>query len=100
MLTDLEKTFILSLKGRVSKILNVASMLKKAEKDNLEQIYHAIDTLILYSGAEAEKAKEAFKQTLMGTTEVLCKTNKRYVKEHILPLINKLSTNKWNKGNE
>lgn len=73
-------------------------MLKKAEKEKLECIYHAIDKLILYSGKEAEEAKEAFKSTLSGTTEVLCKTNKRYVKEHILPLINKISTNNWETG--
>ena len=75
-------------------------MLKKAEKENLECIYRAIDKLILYSGKEAEEAKETFKQTLRGTTEVLYKTNKRYVKEHIVPLINKISTNNWDKGNE
>lgn len=96
-LTKLERTFILNLKGRISKVLNVSSKLKKEERENLECVYKAIDDLILYTGNKVDKAKEAFQHTLQNMTPVLSKTDKKYVKEHILPLINKISINKWEK---
>ena len=96
-LNELERTFISNLKGRVSKILGIASRLKKAEKEGLVEIYLAIDKLILYKGEEAEKAKSNFKEAMKGITPVLEDTNKRYVKEHILPLVNKLGTSNWEK---
>lgn len=94
-LTNLERVFILNLKGRVSKALNTPSGLKDEEKNHLEGVFNAIDKLLLYKGSTFKKAKESFKNTLSKSVKSLGKTNKKYVKDHILPLINKISIDKW-----
>lgn len=96
-LSKLERVFILNLKGRISKVLNSSSKLKKEEKENLEYVFNAIDNLILYRGNREEIARTDFQKVLQCAAPVLSKTEKKYVKEHILPLINKISTDKWDK---
>lgn len=97
LLTKLEKTIILNLKGRISKILNVPSKLKKEEKDKLEFVFHAIDKLLL---SKDENEKDSFQRLLQEVASSLEKSTKRYIKEHIVPLMNKISTNEWGRIDE
>ena len=96
-LSKLEKTFVLNLKGRISKVLGCSFKLKKEERDNLEGVYFAIDDLLLYRGTQIKNAHVMFQRALQGAIPVLGKTEKKYIREHILPLINKINTNKWEK---
>ena len=96
-LSELEKTFVLNLKGRISKVLGHSFKLKKEEKNSLEEVCSAIDDLILYRGTQIKNSYVVFQETLQKTIPVLSRTEKKYIREHILPLINKISTNKWEK---
>ena len=100
LLTKLEKVIVLNLKGRISKILNVSSRLKKEERKELESTFEAIDKLLLYSGKDLLKAKKTFQQSLQRTVGILRNSTKEYVKEHIVPLMSKISTNEWGRTNE
>lgn len=100
LLTKLEKTIILNLKGRISKILNVSSRIKKEEKAHLETAFHAIDKLLLSVEKDVEAAKVSFQELLQEIIPSLNKSSKRYIKEHIVPLMNKISTNQWGRIDE
>lgn len=100
LLTKLEKTIILNLKGRISKILNVPSKIKKEEKAHLETVFHAIDNLLLSVEKDIEATKASFQELLEEIIPSLEKSSKRYIKEHIVPLMNKISKNEWGRINE
>ena len=93
MLDDSNGALISSLKGRISKILGVKSVLPLEEVSGLEGIYDAIDTLIL-----SKKEKEdiaLFKDELNLHLQFLKGTKKKYIKDHIIPVVKKVSTKKW-----
>lgn len=81
------------LKGRISKILGIKSVLPLEEVSGLEGIYNAIDTLIL-----SKREKEdilTFKDELNLNLQFLKDTKKKYIKDHIIPVVKKVSTRKW-----
>ena len=84
---------ISSLKGRISKMLSSKVSLALEEKSGLEGIYDAIDELILSKRDDTDIGN--FKAELLLHSKFLRDTKKRYIKEHIIPLINKVSTKKW-----
>lgn len=94
-LTDLERKIISTLKGRISKALNNSSSLREEEKVELEAVFQEIDNLILYKGLSFNNIKENFQKKLKETSSILKKSKKAYLKSHIVPLINKISTGKW-----
>ena len=99
-LTRLEKTIILNLKGRVSKILNVSSRIKKEERLHLENVYYAIDSLLLSLEKDTTRTKASFQELLLEVIPSLEKSSKRYIKEHVVPLMSKIGTDEWGKINE
>lgn len=97
MTEESQSILINNLKGRVSKLLGSKITLPLEEISSLEEIYYAIDDLIL-SSKKVEDFNR-FKKEIMLYSKVLKSSRKYYVKEHILPIINKISTKKW-EGNE
>ncbi len=75
----------------------MASKLRKEEVDKLEFVASAIDKLLL---SELDDYKLLFQELLIQTIPSLKKSSKRYIKEHIIPLMNKISTNEWGRINE
>lgn len=97
MLDKTSSTLISNLKGRVSRALNVRSSLPLEEISGLEGIYHAIDDFIMSDKEKTDILN--FKEELLLHSKFIKDTKKNYIKEHIIPVINKISTKKWG-GNE
>ena len=95
MLSKSNSELINSLKGRVSKILNVKNTLKLEERSGLEGIYPAIDELILSKKEDSDIL--TFRDELALHSKFLRGTKKAYIKEHIIPIINKVSNKGWGK---
>ena len=95
MLSKTNKELISSLKGRISKVLNVKSTLLLEERSGLEGIYNAIDELILSKKEDSDIT--AFTEELALHSKFLKDTKKTYIKEHIIPIINKVSNKGWGK---
>ena len=89
---------ISSLKGRISKVLSSKSKLEHEEVSGLEGIYNAIDTFIV-SEKDAVDTHE-FKEDLILFAKFLKGTKRSYIKEHIIPLVNKISIKQWGNLNE
>jgi hypothetical protein len=95
MLSKSNRELINSLKGRVSKVLNVKSTLKLEERSGLEGIYAAIDELILSNKEDSDIL--TFRDELELHSKFLKGTKKTYIKDHIIPIINKVSNKGWGK---
>ena len=89
---------ISSLKGRISKVLSSKTKLEHEEVSGLEGIYNAIDTFIL-SERDAVDTHE-FKEDLVLFVKFLNNTKRTYIKDHIIPLVNKISIKQWGNINE
>ena len=93
MIDESQRILINNLKGRISKALGFKVSLPTDEAAGLEEIYHAIDALIL-SGKKVDDFKK-FEKELALYSKFLDSSKKRYVRDHVLPLINKIRTQKW-----
>ena len=93
MLSDTNKALISSLKGRVSKVLSIKSRLTVDEIGGLEGIYKAIDDLFLSKKENSDFL--TFKEELLLSLKFIQGTKKEYIKEHIIPIVNKIGTKKW-----
>ena len=96
MLDKTSSELISSLKGRISKMLNLKSNLQLEEKSGLEGIYHAIDEFILSPKESTDII--LFKDELSLHSKFLRDTKKVYIKEHIIPIINKVRSGEWGKN--
>ena len=94
-LSNTDKELISKLKGRLSKVLGVQlkQKLTKDEIQCLENIYDVIDKVII--GHEKYAKDEEAKKDLSNLLLVLENTKRKYLKEHIIPLVNKVATKKW-----
>ena len=92
-LSELDKELISKLKGRLSKALNVKTKLSKEDRTQLETVYEAIDKAIL--GSEDFENAEAFQGLMAKYSADLKVSRKKFIKEHIIPLMNKIATKKW-----
>ena len=88
-----DNELISSLKGRISKVLNLKNNLQLEERSGLEGIYNAIDELILSKKEETDLV--TFKDELSLHSKFLKGTKKRYIKEHIIPIVNKVQDKGW-----
>ena len=95
MLSKTNKELISSLKGRISKVLNIKNTLLLEERSGLEGIYNAIDELILSKKEDSDIV--TFTEELALHSKFLKDTEKSYIKEHIIPIINKVSNKGWGK---
>lgn len=93
MLSKTNKELISSLKGRVSKVLNLKNNLLLEERSGLEGIYNAIDELILSQKEDSDILN--FRDELALHSKFLKDTKKTYIREHIIPIINKVSDKGW-----
>jgi hypothetical protein len=99
MLNGANNALISNLKGRISKVLNIgASTLPLEERSGLEGIYDAIDTLLCSNKDQSDV--KLFKDELLLHSKFLHDTQKNYIKEHILPIVKKVSTGKWSGTDE
>ena len=96
MLSKTNKELISSLKGRVSKVLNLKNNLLLEERSGLEGIYNAIDELILSQKEDSDILN--FRDELALHSKFLKDTKKTYIREHIIPIINKVSDKGWGKN--
>ena len=94
MLSSTNSALISNLKGRISKVLNTgAASLPLEERSGLEGIYSAIDTLLCSKKEQTDMT--TFKEEVLLHSKFLVGTKKNYIKEHILPIVKKVSTGKW-----
>ncbi len=94
MLNGTSNALISNLKGRISKVLNVgASNLPLEERSGLEGIYSAIDALLCSKKEPTDMT--IFKEEVLLHPKFLSGTKKAYIKEHILPIVKKVSTGRW-----
>lgn len=96
MLNNKDRELISSLKGRISKVLNLKNNLLLEERSGLEGIYNAIDTLILSKKEDSDIV--TFEDELKLHLKFIKDTKKEYIKEHIIPIINKVSSKGWGKN--
>lgn len=90
---QMNNALISNLKGRISKVLCTKVSLPLEEVSGLEGIYNAIDALILSKKEDTDYLN--FSEELIMHSKFLIGTKKRYIKEHIIPLISKVSTRRW-----
>ena len=88
-----DKELISKLKGRLSKALNIQNKLSREEKKCMEGIYETLDRAILGSKKFEEETK--FVEAITQYTDGLKATKRKFIKEHIIPLANKIATKKW-----
>ena len=93
MVESNERALIGNLKGRVSKMLSISTQITQEERNGLEGIYRAIDSLLLSKREQADI--ETFKEELKFNFGFIKQTKKSYIRAHIVPLVNKISTSKW-----
>ena len=93
--TKLQKSLILNLKVRISKILKIPSKLRQEDKNSLEELFETIDKSLLYSGDKVDEMFENFQNSLNKSALIFSSSDKKYIREHILPVINKISKNEW-----
>lgn len=93
MLSNTDRELISSLKGRVSKILNIRSTLTVEEVGGLECLYNAIDELFLSKKESSDFTN--FKEELSLSMKFIKDSKREYIREHIIPLVNKIGTKKW-----
>ena len=94
MLDGTNSALISNLKGRISKVLNTgAASLPLEERSGLEGIYSAIDTLLCSKKEPTDVV--TFKEEILLHSKFLRGTKRNYIKEHILPIVKKVSTGKW-----
>lgn len=93
MFSRANNELISSLKGRVSKMLNIKSNLQLEEMSGLEGIYNAIDEFILSKKESTDIT--VFKDELSLHSKFLKGTKKMYIKEHIIPIVNKVRAGGW-----
>lgn len=98
MMDKANAELISSLKGRISKALSLKTSLLTEEVSGLEGIYQAIDTYIVSTRDSVDDHE--FKEDLILYSKFLRDTKKSYIKEHIIPLVNKISIKKWGSINE
>lgn len=98
MLNKANSELLSSLKGRISKMFSFKSKLQKEEAMGLEGIYNAIDVFIL-SERDLVDTNE-LKEDLILYSKFLKDTKKDYIREHIIPLVNKISVRQWGGINE
>ena len=84
---------ISSLKGRVSKVLGLKNSLQLEERSGLEGIFNAIDEFILSKREQSDIT--LLKDELSLHSKFLKDTKKTYIKEHIIPIVNKVSSGGW-----
>ena len=85
---------ICNLKGRIAKVLNTgAASLPLDERSGLDGIYDAIDNFLLSKREDSDVAH--FKEELRLHARFLNDTKRTYIKEHIVPLVKKVSTGDW-----
>lgn len=92
-LNSADKTLISKLKSKISKILAVKSKLPKTESSSLEKVYKIIDRLILQD--EEFTDLSVFRDSLSNEYGIMEGTKKKFIKEHILPLIDVAVTRDW-----
>lgn len=94
-LNNTDKELISRLKGRLSKVLGVQlkQKLTKDEVSCLEDIYDVIDKVI--TGHKKYSNNEEAQKDLTDLSLTLKDTKRKYLKEHIIPLVNKVATKKW-----
>lgn len=94
------REMINNLKGRVSKVLNLARKLSEEEKISLEGIYTTIDNIILWDKKLTKNKATRFKKTLKGYASVLEPSSKVYIQKHIVPMIDSIVEQEWVKEHE
>lgn len=93
MSDKINDALISNLKGRISKVLVTSAKLPLEERSGLEGIYDAIDTWILSKKEDVDLLN--FNEEVSLHFKFIKDTKKEYIKEHIIPIINKVSTKRW-----
>lgn len=88
------RKMINNLKGRVSKCLVIPRALSDDELVSLDGIYTTIDNIILNKKLTKTKALK-FKKLLKEYGRLIQSSEKAYIQEHILPVIEKLTKQEW-----
>ena len=94
-LSSADRLFISDLKSKLSRVLTFKKRLEKVEQVDLEEIYKLTDYLIT-KGDNAEGV-EIFKDSMSIYAERSKMYEKPYVKEQIVPLIQKACNRNWGK---
>lgn len=92
-LSSSDKVLISKLKSKLAKVLNVRSKLPKTESASLEKVYKLMDKLILQD--EEFSDINILRDSLSNEYGIIEGTKKKYIKEHVLPLISVAVTREW-----
>lgn len=90
-----DKEIISSLKGRISKVLSIATQLEVDIRTSLEDLYSVLDEIILWDKKMTKRKINSFKKQMKHASSAFQETNKKYVKEHIMPLVDKMIEREW-----
>lgn len=89
------RELLTSLKGRIAKALTVYRRLPLEEANALEGVCFAIDDFLLFSRNAPKRRVSRFKSLSQFYRPVIEKSENQYVKEHIVPVLQKVSDEEW-----
>lgn len=84
-----------SLKGRISKALNVYRRLPLEETNALEGVCFAIDDFLLYQRNVPQRRISRFKKLSKFYRPTIEKSENEYIREHIVPVLKRISDEEW-----
>ena len=94
-LSQTDREILSSLKGRTSRLLSGNKKISIKEKDAIEKTFSIIDEIILWNKKLTKTKSIYFKKILTDCKNNLETSDKRYIREHILPLLNKIISQEW-----
>ena len=94
-LSQTDREILSSLKGRTSKLLSGVRKISNKDKEAIEKTYSLIDEIILWNKKLTKAKNTYFKNNLTKCKNELETSDKKYIHEHVIPLLGKVINQEW-----
>ena len=94
-LSQTDREILSSLKGRTSKLLSGNIDLSVKDEKVIKKTFSVIDEIILWNKKLTKTKSLYFKKALTDCKNNLESSDKKYIKEHIVPLLGKVINQEW-----
>lgn len=93
--SQINREILSNLKGRISKLLSGTRKVTMEEKVTSEKLLSTIDEIFLWDKSVSSTKCDRYRNALSYYKEELEKSDKKYIKNHILPMLSKILGQKW-----
>lgn len=94
-LSQTDREILSSLKGRASKLLSGIRKISSKDRKAVERAYCVIDEIILWDKKLTKTKSSYFKKELIKCKDELETSDKKYIQEHVVPLLGKVINQEW-----